>query len=321
MTIVAYRHNLLKTLLSVLILSIWGSTALAQTSEIPAAFVDLGYGARPMGMGGAYVALADDANALLWNPAGLCYLDRPQLTGMYANQMGLLPYGFVGYAHPFSESTSLGLGAIYSGDAALGEMTVLLSMARRLIPGLSLGLSAKTRWAGFGHNSEGAWDPGGGNRQVQGHALGFGCDLGLIYAISHRTTVGLMWRDVLAPVSWEAQNDAGTAVGQAESIPMALAVGTAYRMGDGQVMSVNLDRSLTADSDDELRLGYESGLWDLLFLRLGYGQELNVTPERHYAMGMGVCGDVGETWNVQFDIAYLFHQQGNTPRVSFTISF
>jgi hypothetical protein len=274
-----------------------------------------------MGMGGAYVALADDANALLWNPAGLTFLERPQFTGMYGKQMGLLPYGFVGYARPFSERTSLGIGAVYSGDAVLGEMTALLSAARKLTPGLRLGFSAKTRWASYGNNSGGAWDPGGGNRQVQGHALGFGCDLGIIYAVSLRTTVGLMWRDFLAPVSWEAQNDVGTARGQSESIPMALALGATHRRGNGQIISLNLDRSLTTDTNDRLRLGYENELWEMLFLRLGYGQQLSAASERLYTVGMGVTGDVRETWNLQFDIAYLFHQLGNTPRVSLTASF
>ena len=33
-----------------------------------AAFVDVGLGARPVGLGRAFVALADDANAMLYNP-------------------------------------------------------------------------------------------------------------------------------------------------------------------------------------------------------------------------------------------------------------
>ncbi len=36
-----------------------------------AAFLDYGWGARPTGMGGAFTAVADDANAPLWNPAGI----------------------------------------------------------------------------------------------------------------------------------------------------------------------------------------------------------------------------------------------------------
>ena len=38
-----------------------------------------GSGARAMGMGGAFIAVADDATAISWNPAGLTRLDMPEL--------------------------------------------------------------------------------------------------------------------------------------------------------------------------------------------------------------------------------------------------
>jgi hypothetical protein len=40
----------------------------------------LGSGARAFGMGGAFLARADDATAASWNPAGLSYLRRPEFT-------------------------------------------------------------------------------------------------------------------------------------------------------------------------------------------------------------------------------------------------
>ena len=39
------------------------------------------YGARPMGMGGAFTAVADDANAPYWNPAGLALNPEVSITG------------------------------------------------------------------------------------------------------------------------------------------------------------------------------------------------------------------------------------------------
>jgi hypothetical protein len=40
--------------------------------------LSLGSGARALGMGGAFLARADDATAVSWNPAGLSYLGRPE---------------------------------------------------------------------------------------------------------------------------------------------------------------------------------------------------------------------------------------------------
>jgi long-subunit fatty acid transport protein len=42
--------------------------------------LDLGSGARALGMGGAFLARPDDATAASWNPAGLSYLRRPEVS-------------------------------------------------------------------------------------------------------------------------------------------------------------------------------------------------------------------------------------------------
>lgn len=47
-----------------------------------------GNGARAMGMGGAYVAIASDASALAWNPAGLAQLKKPELNLTYRLNFG-----------------------------------------------------------------------------------------------------------------------------------------------------------------------------------------------------------------------------------------
>ena len=42
-------------------------------STSAATYLNLGFGARPLAVGEAYVALADDASALHYNPAGLAF--------------------------------------------------------------------------------------------------------------------------------------------------------------------------------------------------------------------------------------------------------
>jgi len=44
----------------------------------------VGSGARAMGMGGAFIAVADDATAASWNPAGLTQLKRPEISFAYS---------------------------------------------------------------------------------------------------------------------------------------------------------------------------------------------------------------------------------------------
>ncbi|MBT4055300.1 MAG: hypothetical protein HOE74_09215, partial [Candidatus Marinimicrobia bacterium] len=42
-------------------------------------------GTRPLSMGGAFIAVADDANTISWNPAGLPGLRRTEFTTTYAD--------------------------------------------------------------------------------------------------------------------------------------------------------------------------------------------------------------------------------------------
>lgn len=55
----------------------------AAPGETGFAFLKLGVGARAMGMGSAYVALADDPTAVYWNPAGLANAEGTQLLVMH----------------------------------------------------------------------------------------------------------------------------------------------------------------------------------------------------------------------------------------------
>ena len=55
----------------------------AQQVEVSSSLNPVGSGARATGMGGAFIAVADDATAASWNPAGLVQLERPELSFVY----------------------------------------------------------------------------------------------------------------------------------------------------------------------------------------------------------------------------------------------
>jgi len=63
------------------------STARAQFAEDAYRYssAGLGIGARALGMGGAYIGVADDYSASFWNPAGLAQLRRLEVTGGLVN--------------------------------------------------------------------------------------------------------------------------------------------------------------------------------------------------------------------------------------------
>ncbi len=63
---------------AVLLAVIMASGASAQMIGLD--WIPTGSGARALGMGGAFTAIADDATAAWWNPAGLAQLERPEVS-------------------------------------------------------------------------------------------------------------------------------------------------------------------------------------------------------------------------------------------------
>jgi tetratricopeptide (TPR) repeat protein len=66
-------------------------------------------GTRPLSMGGAFIAVADDANTITWNPAGLPGLRRTEFTTTYADLYAMgITQSYMGFVRPFSDRVALG---------------------------------------------------------------------------------------------------------------------------------------------------------------------------------------------------------------------
>ncbi|MFA4858887.1 MAG: PorV/PorQ family protein [Candidatus Margulisiibacteriota bacterium] len=76
--------------------------------------LQIAVGARPLGMGKAYVAVAEEAETLFINPAGLGMIKSAKLTSMYTTLMGDVNYMMVGGVYPWAEG-SVGLGYASAG--------------------------------------------------------------------------------------------------------------------------------------------------------------------------------------------------------------
>jgi hypothetical protein len=73
----------------------------AHATRLAGEFMTLGAGARALGMGGAFAAVADDASAVYWNPAGIAGIEKRQALAMHAEQFGdLVNYNFGAYVQP-----------------------------------------------------------------------------------------------------------------------------------------------------------------------------------------------------------------------------
>src|SRR5262245_7547668 len=90
------------------------SSSPARATKYAGEFLKIQPGARAIGMGGAFVAVADDATAPYWNPAGMVYLPYKEIIPMHSEQFGsLVNHDFVGGVWPLGgpkgKQSALGL--------------------------------------------------------------------------------------------------------------------------------------------------------------------------------------------------------------------
>ncbi len=85
-------------------------------SKYAGEFMALGVGGRALGMGGAFVAIANDVTSGYYNPAGLANINYPQLSLMHSEQFGnLVNYDYGAVVIPYSTDMSFGLSIMRLG--------------------------------------------------------------------------------------------------------------------------------------------------------------------------------------------------------------
>ncbi len=82
-------------------------------------FMELGVGARALGMGNAFVGLADDPTAFYWNPAGLTRLKNPELFLMHSADFDtIVTTNTAAFIYPSPQYT-LGIALYWVGGSAI----------------------------------------------------------------------------------------------------------------------------------------------------------------------------------------------------------
>jgi hypothetical protein len=291
-------------------------------SPAQAYFKDMGVGARPLGMGGAYTAIADDGNAVLWNSSGLAQLEKRELTAMFsAIYVGLdaklynektdqLGYHFICYAHP----SSLGSFAISWStfqSQLYDENIFCFSYGRMLTENLCAGLNLKNMGWKVGENEFTRMD-----KDIPSHGVsvsGFTLDLSSLYKSDDGLSVGLSAENLIpADVGLKAK----------EEIPLNLRFGIAYRIDNFWYKNINLlpamDIIYRSGEGSSARIGGEAWFFDeTLSFRAGWNST-SATSGLSYRF-------VSRQWEIQVDYgfvySFLIQQNYGTHRTSLSIRF
>lgn len=214
---------LIKRLINILFIIGFLSTELCYAS-----FLDIGMGPRALGMGNAFVGLADDITGCYYNPAGLAQLNEQEI-GFYYTPLLWANMGdaFLGYAIPLSEDigtfgvTWINRNVLPSGLRLYAEDSYIFTYSRKIINNLYCGVNFKVLQLEYPIGRDLA-DPIFKNGTT---SFGMGFDLGFLYHISNGLSVGFCMKDINQP-------DLALVSDGSNPTPMSIKVGADYKIGD-----------------------------------------------------------------------------------------
>lgn len=89
-----------------------------------ATFLKIGVGARPMALGGNYVALANDASALYWNPAGIMHVEGLAFSGTHTEMFAGINHDYISFAAKLNDASAIGIDLIYLNSGDIEQTTL-----------------------------------------------------------------------------------------------------------------------------------------------------------------------------------------------------
>jgi len=244
------RFNVLPALLLLFLGWITPGLVRAQSPDYSEEVLSIGVGARPLAMGGAFVAAASDATAAYWNPAGLSLIDNVQITTIHATQSSIQNYDFFNIAFNTQD-----IGSYAFSYVRLGVDGIVVTPASGPI---SIGTTQDTEQVGM---ISGGWLLGkqfafGGtlkflkNDAYTASAFGFGSDMGLIYKPLKELSFGLTARDWTGGSFIQWQN---TPTNPTQVLAPSLTIGTSFTKELGKRVDENgvmiPDSTITANFD------------------------------------------------------------------------
>jgi len=272
-------------------------------------FLKIGVGARASALGGAFVAVADDATANYWNPAGLSSLSSSEIIFMHNDWYQDIKIEYLGAAFPVSNSFVLGIGVSYldygsfegyddrdqpTEELSANAMVVSSSGSFLLSDNLSLGITGKFFTEQLDESS----------------ASGYAMDLGALYRVGV-VTFGLNVRDLGSGLQYENES---------YPLPSRVTGGIAVNAYGGRLrFATDVDKP--EDNGLSLHQGIEYCYENTVFLRTGYSHQFNEIETdgsgSGMSLGFGVKHSVGA-----IDYSYLPNAQiGDVHRISFRVCF
>jgi hypothetical protein len=268
---------------------------------LPGEFLNSGVGARPLGMGRAFTGVADDVDAIFWNPAGLSSFRSSQIGFVHSPLALSGSHDALAYSQPIYS-----LGAIGVGVASVGSSDIDRVDSNNSVIG-SYDYRETGYLVSYAHRMHDKLDLGGTVKMAENSIAGttkrgFGADLGLLYRTGARFQVGVMARNIVAPAySFETEK---------ETFARVLRVGAAAKfLNQHLTTALDLEKTVGISQNPRWHFGLEGFVIPNIVLRAGI-------DETEISSGLGI------RWrSLQFDYAAGFQEIGFLNRFSFKVYF
>lgn len=314
------KKIILSLLLSVISICLLGNFAVAAVVGSTDDPILVGGGARPLGMGRAFDAIADDADAIFLNPGGLAGIKGLQAMSMFTNLFGDVYYDEYAVAIPTPWGTT-GIGYITTGVNDIPTSTTESGLKADYYDSL-LDLSYSVpigKYFNYGNNIFAGLSykiySRGFSGSISEYATGTSADLGIKYIFDPYTSIGVVRQNFL-PVSFGGHLDLSS--GAEESIDGFTKIGIAHKPAIfNRDVTIGLDADLPSFSGRPVTLhfGTEWKIHELISLRCGLDQSIDAdNPEKTntdptYGISFG---------NFGFRVDYAYHPYYNDPSLATT---
>jgi len=300
---------------------------LEKVAQSGMSWLSIPVGARGAALGNAYIAIANDASSVFWNPAGLAFtsgirgfLTQTQwiadinvnagVASYNAGDWGVFGLGFLsmdwGTLHGTRRAQN-DQGFVETGEFSPSDWSIMLSYARRISNSFSIGGTVKYISENLGSNMTGTFDnPKEYTAEMDLFAFDFG------------TTYYTGYKDLRFAMTLQNFGPEQRYVSEFFSLPLTFTIGLAmdvtqlWTEQSNHSITMSIDAVHPRDFSERLHIGAEYSFQNMIYLRGGYKsnydeQDLTLGGGVHYAFGDIELGlDYSYVAFTNFDAVHMF---------------
>lgn len=320
-----------------------GSSGVSKRGTTAAPFLTIPQGSAALGMGGAFVSIADDPSAMYWNPAGIADLPGIQLVFDHSYWIADLNYEFFGATINAGSFGTLGLNLIASNSGDMKVTTVAqqdgtgevfsttdvavgVTYAVKLTDDFSIGINPKVVYQKIWKMS----------------ATAFALDIGVKYVTPFRgITLGMSMTNFGSKMQMQGDNALVVFDPDPENsgnngripaylstekwdLPLNFRVGISYDLPLDAIGRFRFaaDASHPSDNYESVSAGAEYAYDETIFIRGGYKTLFLKNTEEGFTVGIGFRKYIVGNFRLSLDYAYQdFSRLKNVQKFTLGVSF